>query len=436
MPEQQPLHSNARPGSALDRFFQLAPYFPRCSSTNDAGLSRPRELAFRYPYMQVNRTDMVSWLVFDLDDHASGYSWEDANLPPPNLIVRNRNKPGSAHWYYAIVPVNTGPNGRDRPVSYMRAVYNAMKQAIEPADPSYGGGPVAKTPGHPFWETTEVHADVYDLGELADYVDVNPGAPWKPRGDRYDDCDAADSRHVWLFHYLRFRAYRTVEAFRDRRDYQAFHNSLLRDGLGANNFTERGWAKGNLTSAQVRATVKSVSRWTWDHYTGSGRCARGVMQLDDSLPLSVRQTMAARRTHAERQSKSQQRVEVACHRLLESGVELSFAAIARESGLSRQTVAKHRQRIRVLSASSEKPTDAHSSRSLTTDAEKPSKALCRSRGSVSGTRVVNFAVDQITTGHSAPTHLSGVIPFSRARAGKTVSCIVGRGRGNREPPDP
>lgn len=79
-----------------------APYLPRCSDDKTATRIRPREYAIRYPYMQVNRPGMVSWLIFDLD-HSNALIWEDAGLPAPNLIVRNR-KSGHSHLYYAIPP--------------------------------------------------------------------------------------------------------------------------------------------------------------------------------------------------------------------------------------------------------------------------------------------------------------------------------------------
>jgi hypothetical protein len=76
-------------GNALNRIWEEAPFLPRCSDNKTAALVRPREYAIRYPYMQINRSGFVSWLIFDLD-HAKAMIWEDAGLPAPNLIVRNR----------------------------------------------------------------------------------------------------------------------------------------------------------------------------------------------------------------------------------------------------------------------------------------------------------------------------------------------------------
>ena len=107
-------------GTALNRVLTEAPYLPRCSDDKTATRVRPREYAIRYPYMQVNRPGFVSWLIFDLD-HSNALIWEDAGLPAPNLIVRNR-KSGHSHLYYAIPPVCTTESARSKPIAYMKAI--------------------------------------------------------------------------------------------------------------------------------------------------------------------------------------------------------------------------------------------------------------------------------------------------------------------------
>ena len=104
-------------GTALNRVLTEAPYLPRCSDDKTATRVRPREYAIRYPYMQVNRPGFVSWLIFDLD-HTKAMIWEDAGLPAPNLIVRNRQS-GHSHLYYAIPPVCTTEAARSKPILHM-----------------------------------------------------------------------------------------------------------------------------------------------------------------------------------------------------------------------------------------------------------------------------------------------------------------------------
>lgn len=146
--------------------------------------------------MQINRREMVSRLIFDLD-HANSLIWDDLSLPQPNLIVRDRVN-GHSHLYYAISPVCTSEKARDKPIQYMKAVYSAFALLLK-ADPDYRSGPVAKTPGHPWWLTTELRDSVYELADLADYVDTQVSS-WS-KASRLEDLP--ESRHVILFEKLR-----------------------------------------------------------------------------------------------------------------------------------------------------------------------------------------------------------------------------------------
>lgn len=319
--------------TALSRVLQEAPYLARCSDDKTATRIRPREYAIRYPYMQINRPGMVSWLIFDLD-HTNSLIWNDEDLPAPNLVVRNRAN-GHSHLYYAIPSVCTTENARAKPIQYMKAVYAAFAARLN-ADKEYNSGPVAKTPGHPWWSTTELHNHVYELGELADYVDLAV-SPWG-KGPQIDDL--GHSRHCILFEQLRFFAYSIVNRERERGTFTAFTRSLEAFAHNNNNFHKHGFSE-NLPLSSLKATVKSVARWTWDRYSGDSRCHRGAMQLDKDLPLVERQSLAAKRTHEIRHKATESKIRAACRQLLARGEKLRQAAIATIAGVTRQTVATY-----------------------------------------------------------------------------------------------
>lgn len=322
------------PGSALRRVLLHSPYLPRCSDDKTARLVRPRQYALQQPYMQVNAPGMVSWLIFDLD-HPNSWGWDDAGLPAPNLIVRDRVS-GRSHLFYAIVPVCTSQAGRTAPVEYLRAVREALCARLR-ADPLYPGGPVARTPGHPRWDTTELHARQYSLGFLAEHVTLVPR--FKVAAER----EIPRSRHCLLFEDVRQFAYRIVDE--ERRlggSLESFALRLEAFAHGRNRYSALGFA-ADLPASSIRATVRSVSRWTWSNYTPSVR--RGVMQLDPTLPLSQRQRLAAERTHGLRRERTAAAIVAARERLLRAGQSPSQAALARECRLSRQTVAMHRDAL-------------------------------------------------------------------------------------------
>jgi len=322
-------------GTALNRVLTEAPYLPRCSDDKTATRVRPREYAIRYPYMQVNRPGFVSWLVFDLD-HANAMLWDDAGLPAPNLIVRNRAT-GHSHLYYAIPPVCTTENARPQPIAYMKAVYAAFAARLN-ADTDFHSGPVAKTPGHPWWLTQELHNQVYELGELADYVDLALASPWG-KGPYLDEV--SHSRHCILFEHLRYYAYSIVKRERESGSFSSFTRRLEAYAHNRNSFHKLGFME-NLAHSSIRASVKSVARWTWDRYTGSSRCHRGVMQLGRDLPLVERQRLAAARTNAVRSKATESRIRAARAFLQQKGEALTQASVGRIAGLSRQTVATYK----------------------------------------------------------------------------------------------
>lgn len=320
-------------GTAFNRLLMEAPYLPRYSEDKTAARVLPRDYAIRWPYMQINRQGFVSWLIFDLD-HGDSWAWEDAGLPAPNFIVRNRTN-GHSHLYYAIVPVCTTENARSHPIFYMRAVYAAFAERLG-ADPAYSSGPVAKTPGHSWWETTELHNHEYELGELADAVELN-ATPWR----KSPDLDAVShSRHCILFEKMRFYAYSLVNKLREQRDYDKFFRLLEAFAHNNNYFRKLGFAL-DLPLSSLRATVRSVARWTWAKYKGGGSCHRGVMELDKALPLKTRQRLAAERTHSVRHKATESKIRAACAQLRAQGKRLTQAAIALAAGITRQTVAAY-----------------------------------------------------------------------------------------------
>jgi len=325
----------SKPGSSLFRVFNEAPYLCRCSDNKTAAYVKPRANAVNWPYMQVNRKNVVSWLVFDLD-HDNPMIWEDAALPPPNLIVRNP-KTSSAHLYYAITPVLSGPGARQKPVDFMKAVYRSLAQKLR-ADLAYSG-PVAKTPGHPWWETTELHNFEYSLGELQPARELEYEPPWRGVPDLET---VSHSRHCTLFEQVRFYAYAIVRQEREQGSESSFIKRVEQYARSKNRFSGRHYKSSKLRQSQVRATVKSITRWTWSKYYGAADCARGTMLLDRAMPLPEKQRLAARYTHKERVKKTEEKIRTAVTNLEAQGVALTQKAVAEASGLSRQTVAKHK----------------------------------------------------------------------------------------------
>ncbi len=110
------------------------------------------------------------------------------------------------------------------------------------------------------------------------------------------------------------------------------------------------WENAVLTSAErlnqfgsplpfneVKATVRSVARWTWAHYTGS-HIRRGIMACDADTPLDDRQRQAAARTNQQRTQATEQSITAAIAQLTGKAQRVTKAAVARLTGLSRQQI--------------------------------------------------------------------------------------------------
>ncbi|WP_122270358.1 replication initiation protein, partial [Pseudomonas syringae] len=235
----------------------------------------------------------------------------------------------------AVPSVCTTENARAKPIQYMKAIYAAFAARLD-ADVDYHGGPVAKTPGHPWWETTEFHSHVYELGELASAVELTV-KPWAT-GPKLDQV--SHSRHCILFEQLRYFAYSIVNRERELGSFESFMRSLDAYAYNHNSFLKQGFSE-NLPLSSIRATVKSVGRWTWDRYTGDRRCHRGAMQLDSSLSLTERQSLAAKRTHELRHKATESKIRAACRQLQDQGKALVRSAIATLAGVSVRTVASY-----------------------------------------------------------------------------------------------
>ena len=280
--------------------------------------------------------------------------WEDAGLPPPNCMVIDRNTQ-RAHLYYAIVPVCTSEKARSKPILWMKAIYENLARQLQ-ADPDYHGS-VAKTPGHNWWKTAYIHDSVYQLGELAEYMKRSVNGEDEPHSywAKSPDYEAnSDSRHCLLFENLRFFAYGIVFKAREQGSYESFYSDVQAYAYSQNNFIKLGFTQ-NLTSAQIRATVRSVSRWTWDKYYGtSSKVHRGAMMLGSKLSLKEKQKLSAQRTAEGKMKATASKIRRAYHFLTQQKRELTNKNLAETAGVSITTIKRWADFVEELKGSDTK----------------------------------------------------------------------------------
>jgi hypothetical protein len=242
----------------LSLFAERLPYRPYCSDDLSDGLRiLPAQSALEKRYIQYNPPAMIHWLAFDVDRRYIGLENEWRMLPPPNIAVISPGT-GRHHCLYGIAAgVSTTIASRDKPMRLLEAVYEGYRHELD-ADPGFAQL-ICKNPLHPHWITHLLREDLYDLSELAEYVDLNAAdkrirkIPRKHRQGIGRNCCLFDSLRTW--------AYRWVDEYRSN-GFSSWQAAIMDRTEKLNIFTDP------LPLSEIRATARSVAKWTWQHYDG------------------------------------------------------------------------------------------------------------------------------------------------------------------------
>ena len=230
-------------------FYQKLPHKPYCSDDLGGGvIIRPKRTAIQMQYIQHNPPCLVSSLVFDIDRPDAYFSWSDANLPPPHWIARNRQNSHAHMGYILSAPVCTSDNARQKAITYLAKIQRAYITALD-ADRGYSGL-ITKNPCHNAWETHLFDVLPYDLGYLADFVELEelPTAPKEVSG-LGRNCAMFDTARKW--------AYTAVRAHRGGV-YNTWLEEVTKQCLSVNEaFLEA------LLYSEIKATAKSIAEYCW-----------------------------------------------------------------------------------------------------------------------------------------------------------------------------
>ena len=233
------------------------PRKPYCTDDLEQGLRiRSLRVALGKPYIQANPPHLRVWSIFDIDRPGGGLAWEDANLPPPTWAAINREN-AHAHLVWGLVaPVLVdSPDLRQRPLRYLCAVESAFRERLQ-ADQGYSGL-ITKNPAHPLWKVWCGPQVAYELGELAEWVELPKHLP-----KRYKPEEVGLGRNVTLFDWLRFYAYGAIRHYKgDVRNYVLWQSHLNGKALERN-----GEFTTPLDGREVWAVAKSVAKWVWSKF--------------------------------------------------------------------------------------------------------------------------------------------------------------------------
>lgn len=292
----------------------------------------PKIVAMEMPLLQLNTKHIRRYIVIDVDRKTAGLDWSKRGIPPPNLIVINPQN-GHAHLIYELAKPVSLRNSDNRPGEALPVrLYKAVRAALtrELDGDAFYNGLLAKNPLHPSWMSIPGRLEPYTLSELAKALDLTLTVPHAQLahdllpGER--NCGLFDLARKWA--YRAKRNFRFMEDFRDSVYDEIYRlNDQLNDPLDRK---ECNWI------------AKSVSDWVWDRYTGSGDGKRrGIMQLDPTLPLSVRQQMGQKGSCQYKVDKTVSRIRSAILALRREGSCISVSAVSRRSNLHRNTISRH-----------------------------------------------------------------------------------------------
>ena len=282
-------------------FLGRVPAHPYCTQPSgvfaEGVYRRPRETAYLRPHLQVNAEAVVSFLLFDIDDHDAAAAWKRVGVEPWWQCVNPDN--GHCHAAWALrVPVLL--TARSKPADYLRAVATTMRIVLD-ADKGYNGL-LTKNPIHPAW-TTETGGKMVTLGDLAERLPklVNPA---KTAGRPIEAGRGADEgRNAETFWAACKCSHRAVRAhWGDNAGFDAF----LFDWCMAFT-TERH--KRPLEAVEVRGIAKSAAKWTWARFSQAGfsaeqarRGRKGASKAGIASGIARRQANRVRDNEIERLS--------------------------------------------------------------------------------------------------------------------------------------
>lgn len=238
-------------------FAQLIPTRPYCADNLADGLQiRKKAVALKKRHLQLNGPASFTWMIQDIDRPGAYLAHDDANLPPPNVIMVNRAN-GHAHSAYLMAsPVARHNCARVEPLRFFATVERGVARRLE-ADRSYVGL-IAKNPVHTDWMVEWLRDEPYTLHELEGHLFERDMRP-----DPTPETTWGAGRNVTVFDELRTIAYREVRAFkRDGASFDAWLDRCVKIALALNMQFPHA-----MKISEVRAIAKSVAKWIWKRFS-------------------------------------------------------------------------------------------------------------------------------------------------------------------------
>lgn len=251
--------------TATQRLYEKLPSHIFC--TDDyryGGKQMSKEFGISKNYIQVNTPTYQQAILLDHDDEAfmADLRYEHSHLPIPNIVIENKGN-GRAHSITLLrSPVSKTEKSHKRPIAYCRAVETALTLEYD-ADPYYNHIWVK----NPFSDAYRVHIlrdEPYDLGELADKLEIKPFTAKEAKAEIALAKKRAQSegmflgRNCHLFDMVRHWAYQEI------RNYRGTDLELWRSAVMQETMVQNAMLNSPLDYNELKGIAKSIARWVWN----------------------------------------------------------------------------------------------------------------------------------------------------------------------------
>lgn len=231
----------------LSQYVNDLPDKPYCSYIKNFCQICTKKRAIERVYIQPNPPVRVNYIVLDID-HPNGIhtALYEAEMPPPHLIVQNREN-AHVHLVYKLKnPVYMWGKAESKFIRYLARVEYGMVRKLG-ADASYGGN-LMKNPLSDVWKTytTTAPLEGYTLKHLAQFVNLD----FLPADDEAAN-DQGFGRNCSLFDMVRPYGYNESTA-----SYSALVQLLTPIAENFNNNFEIPLLKN-----EVMHIVRSIARY-------------------------------------------------------------------------------------------------------------------------------------------------------------------------------
>jgi hypothetical protein len=263
--------------------------------------------------------------------------WDKVGLRPNYIVIDPTSRRGHLHfWLSRPVRHEVYPNPAAKMEKWLADIVPAMTDMLG-GDRAFNQKDFTKNPLSPRWETVFLTDRCWSLGEITEILDkFGPRRGIKAKFKRQGQDGDPTNRNTTLFNTLRHRAMRHWWHSRGA-DVSIWHDYLLQQAVEIHAQIVLGNPKGPLPKTEIQSVAKSVANWIVNKYTGGNGKRRGVMHLDPTNPLEMRQILGAQYTARIRRESTSTRIGQARNEF----PAYSQTEIAGHLGVSLSTVKRH-----------------------------------------------------------------------------------------------